>query len=238
MNFREKMLSWMPKHFRDGDYELYISATAACFEDLKTKIDDFFKETRILSSNSKYLDIHGRERGLARVSYGTGQTAIRESDINFANRVQRIKYNLTKQNIIDNVISVLGITNVIVKNDSEMESFFEGVQDKRASTVDLGGESYGNYGPLDLNLRNKCFSVMIEVVEQPPESFYDDGKFYNDGTFMGSKAITLDDAIVEVIKTLIKQKSPAGAGFRILVKDFTGLNIGTEAEQEKELNRI
>ena len=238
MNFREKMLSWMPAHFRTQDYELYVSAAAAVFEDLKVNINDMFEETYISEAGSRYLDVHGRERGLSRVTYGTPPNTVQESNTDFARRISRIKYTRTKENIIANVVSVLGFTEVEVRNDEDQANFFSGASDKRAVNVDLGTESFGLYGPLDLKLRRKCFSVLLRTPIPNPLSYYDDSFFFDDGAFMDTRENIINNAIIEVLKTLIKQKAPAGAGFRILVKDFTGIPVGTEAEQEAELNRI
>ena len=235
LNFKKKMFSWMPKHFREGDYELYIDVMALAFQDLKARVDEIFQETRISEATTEFLNIHGRERGMKRVVYAGN---MEESDEHFANRVRRIKYNRTKENIIDNVRSVINLTKIEVRNDLEDGSFLEGVQDKRALTVNLGGISYGNYGPLDLKLRHNCFSVFIETPVPPPLAFYDDSHFFDDGSFMDQRERILDDSIIDVIKTLVKQKAPAGSGFRVLVREFSGISIGNEAAQEAELNRI
>jgi len=237
LRFKEKMRSWMPSHFREGDYDLFLDVATLAFEDLKKNIDDTFKETRISEANTEFLDVHGRERGIERVVYGSGDSAIKEPNRDYSNRVRRIKYNRTKQNIILNVQSVLGLTSVEVMNDSEASSFFEGVSDKRSQTVNLGGVTYGNYGPLDLKLRHNCFSVLLETPIPDPLAFYDDNYFFDDGAFMDERARTVDEIIVQIVKTLVKQKAPAGSGFRLLVKGFTGIDVGNESAQEADLNR-
>ena len=235
MNYKQKLISWLPKHFTNEQYDIYLEIVDIAFNDLRKNMEEMFRETYISQAETDFLEIHGRERGMRRVVYAGN---VNETDENFANRIRRIKYNRTKANIINNVQSVIGLTDVQVRNDIENGSFLEGVQDKRALKVNISGDEYGNYGPLDLKLRHNCFSVLVETPVPPPLAHYDDNSFYDDAAFMDERARIFDASTAQVIKTLIKQKSPAGAGFRLLIKGFTGLTIGNEQSQEDELNSI
>lgn len=238
--FLEKLRSWIPNHFRNEGFSIYIEALASILEDSRTQANNLAQQTYISESNSDFLNFHGQERNLRRVNYGTVDSPLLEVDQAFQNRVRRIKYTRTKQNIIDNVFSVTGVIDLDIVNDFEEETnFFSGLMDKRASTVTINETEYGNYGPLDLNLRQNCFSVIINTEDRIPLSFFDSEYFFDNGeAFYDTRDRVFDENTIEIIKTLTKAKAPAGSGFRILVKGFTGLSLGDESSQEEDLNSI
>ena len=239
--FLEKLRSWIPSHFRNDGFSIYIEALASLLEDSRTQSNRLAQQTYISEANSDFLNFHGQERNLDRINYGTVNSPVLEEDQDYQNRIRRIKYNRTKQNIINNVFSVTGVIDLDIVNDFEEETnFFSGLRDKRASTVTIDSSSYGNYGPLDLNLRQNCFSVIINTEDRVPLSFYDSQYFFDDGrSFYDTRSDRFfDENTIEIIKTLIKAKAPAGSGFRILVMGFTGLSLGNETSQEEDLNSI
>ena len=106
-----------------------------------------------------------------------------------------------------------------------------------ANKVTVNGEEFGNYGPLDLFRRHNCFSILIETPVRPPFSFFNQKAFYNERFFMDTRRRVVDVALINVLQTLIQQKIPAGAGYRLLVKGFDGINALSIAQQESELNK-
>ena len=236
LNYKEKINSWLPSHFKGRDYDSIINGMAKVFETAKTDLEDFITQTFISQANTEYLNVHAKERGFSRVNYGTAQSPNFESNEDYQNRVRRIKYNRTKQNIIDNVRSVLGVVDVRVIDDYEAD--FLDDTDQRATQVVITGGTFGNQGPLDLKKRFNCFSVMIDTPDEPPLSFYDKGYYY-DKDFFSIPAGTrkFSPLIARIVNTLIALKAPAGSGYRLLVKDFAGsTTIGDETKQEQTLN--
>ena len=235
LSWEEKIRSWLPRHFKAVDNDAIILALAKVFDTLQGDLSDYIDQTFITEANSEYLNVHGLERGFRRINYGTAQSPNLESDTDFANRVRRIKYNRSKAHIIDNVRSVLGVTGVRVVNDYDSNVLDN--TDQRANTVTVTGGTYGNQGPLDLKKRFNCFSVMIDTPERPPLAFFDSEDFYDSGNWYDTPVRRFSQTIASIIFNLIKLKAPGGSGFRLLVKDFLGVTIGTEAQQEQELNK-
>ena len=242
LSWEDKIRSWIPKHFKGRDNDANIQAIAKCFETLDTDLKDYIEQTFITLANSEYLDVHGQERGFSRINYGTTQSPNLEEDADYANRIRRIKYNRTAENIINNVQSVLGVIDVRVIDDY-LATFLDGT-DQRATNVVISGGTFGNQGPLDLKKRWNCFSVVIDTPERPPLSFFDDKYYYGQTSspptdrtaWLDEGVRQFSSATARIIYELIKLKAPAGSGFRLLVKDFAGIDVGDESEQEANLN--
>ena len=237
MPFLEKMNSWIPPHFKENQYEPYVEAMAELLDMLDGLLNEAVNQTFISESEPEFLTIHGRERRMQRVVYGPAENQETETEEAFQNRVRRIKYNRTAENISDNILSVVSVIGSRVVNDYDA-SFLEGDADKRSATVNIDGEEYGNYGPLDLKRRWNCFSVLIDTPIRPPLAFYNKEAFYDNRAFYDQRERVFNEGVANVVKTLIKQKSAAGKGFRLLIKGFKGLDVGTEAQQEADLNRL
>lgn len=235
MSYVEKIKSWMPRHFTGDDYIPYISMAGQILNELEQQIDSLFDETYISMSNQEFLTLHSQERRFNRISYGTPLTP--ETLQNWANRVRRVKYNRTENNILLNLESIAPIFNAQVVWDYP-DGIIETAGDHRADTLDsvYPSANWGNFGPLDLKKRHNSFSIVIEFPIPPPLAHYDDSKFYDDQAFMDTRERTFDDNTALAVKALIGRKVPAGSGWRLLVKGFNGLTIGDEASQEKELN--
>ena len=238
LNYSDKMMLWTPDQFKSAPYRPYIESLGNNLDALLKESEDLSRQTYITESAGDVLDRHGLERGLVKVNYTLAEGQSLETDAAFRNRVRRIKYNRTKENIIDNVFSIIGITDVRVIDDYSFGDFLEGTKDKRTSQVTLDSSTYGNYGPLDLNVRNNCFSVFVDTPKRPPLSFFDANYFFDAKAFYDTKTRIFDESTARIIKTLIKAKAPAGSGFRIFIRNFTGINVGDENAQESDLNTI
>ena len=256
----DKIIKWIPEHFTGVNYNVYFRSTASLLDELQKVLQEHLQETFIAQANKPYqppinrrgsyqdltfLDIHAQERGLERLSY----TAKAEADANFQNRIRNIKFNRTNQNIINNLLPVTG--NVSVKVEPDFDANFldaSGASDKRAETVysgtigqktvTIGGASYGNYGPLDYLKRKNCFSVLLDVTIREPHSFFNDDEFYNALAFYDERSRTFLAGQFPVLQALIKQKAPAGSGWRILAKGFDGTvdSAQTLAKQQEGIN--
>lgn len=234
MNWLQKITSWLPKHFKGRENNPYLEVMGKLFETLNQDLDDHIEQTFITRANPEFLNVHGEERGFRRINYGTEANPNFESDVDFANRIRRIKYNRTHENILDNVRSVLGVTSVRIVDD--YESSFLDQTDQRATDVQIGAGTFGNQGPLDLKKRLNCFSLIIDTPDRPPLSFFDSRYYYDSNAWYDQIERQFSSLVAKIIFDLIKLKAPAGAGFRLLVKDFTGVNVGDLATQEKSLN--
>ena len=234
MNWQEKIASWLPKHFKRQEYDPYIAVLGRLFETLNQDLSDHIDQTFVTRANPEFLAVHGKERGFSRINYGTEQNPNLESDTDFSNRIRRIKYNRTHENILDNVRSVLGIVSIRIVDDYDA-SFLDNT-DQRATDVQIGTGIFGNQGPLDLKKRWNCFSVIIDTPDRPPLSFFDSNYYYDSNAWYDQIERQFNSLVAKIIFDLIKLKAPAGSGFRLLVKDFTGVNVGDLAAQEKSLN--
>ena len=233
LSWEQKIRSWLPKHYNGVDNDAIIKGMAIVFTTLEGDLNDYITQTFITEANTEYLNVHGKERGFARIT--------NESDTDYANRIRRIKYNRSHQNIIENVQSVLGITNVRVIDDYETDLLDN--MDSTDTDVVISGGTFGNQGPIDLKKRFNCFSVVLDAPKRPPFAFYDDvhdaqgvKPSYDLNEWYDVKEKEFNSATAKVIFNLIKLKAPAGSGFRLLVKDFDGITIGTTAQQEQRLN--
>ena len=239
MSYKNKLLGWMPRHFKGPDYEPYLLVVGEVLDDLEDSIKKTFDETFISMANEEFLKIHANERGYRRVSYGPTGSVAQETLVAWANRIRRLKYNRTAANILLNLESVAPIFNAQVKWDYP-DGILTETGDKRSDTLDADypPANWGNFGPLDLKKRFNCFSLVIEFPVPPPLAHFDDQEFFDDRSFMDTRDRTFDQNTAYAVKQLVSQKVPAGCGWRMLVKGFNGATIGSEAEQEKELNRL
>lgn len=236
MNWQEKITSWLPKHFKGRENDPYITVLGRLFETLNQDLNDYIDQTFITRANNEFLDVHGEERGFRRINYGTEQAPNFESNLDFSNRIRRIKYNRTHENIIENVRSVLGVTDVRVVDDYDA-SFLDNT-DQRATIVNINQSEYGNIGPLDFKKRWNCFSVIIDTPDRPPFNFFDSDSYYDSNAWYDQQERNFNQLLANIIFDLIKLKAPAGKGFRLLVKDFSSSTvIGDEANQQKVLNQ-
>ena len=239
MSYSTKIKNWMPRHFRGDDYSPYLEIAGEVLDELEEKIESTYDETYIAMANEEFLGIHAKERGYSRASYGPTGSLTEETLVAWSNRIRRLKYNRTSANILLNLESVAPIFNAQVKWDYPSGVLTE-TGDKLSDNLDslYPTAQWGNFGPLDLKKRFNCFSVVIEFPVPPPLAHFDDQEFFDDLAFMDTRDRTFDDNTAYQVKQLIGQKVPAGCGWRLLVKGFTGETIGTEAEQEKDLNRL
>ena len=237
MSYVDKITGWMPPHFRTDNYKPYLKVAGEVFNELQTQIEQMFDETFISQANSEFLPIHAKERGYSRISYGPTGDIKPETLVSWANRVRRIKYNRTSANILRNLESVAPIFNAKVVLDYP-DGVLTATGDNRTDDLeaDYPSASWGNYGPLDKKKRFKCFSVVIEFPIPPPLSLLDDEYFLDDNAYLDDRSRIFDERTAFAIKALVGRKAPAGAGWRLLIKGFDGVTVGTEAEQETELN--
>ena len=237
MAYKAKIQSWLPRHFTGENYDPYITALGTFFDSLIVFAKQLQKQTFISQSNTEYLELHAKERSITRVQTGN----FRENDGFLKDRVRRIKYNQTEQNIINNIRS-LAFINSVIKPDFP-DGVFSGAKDKTGESWDSEYPSaeWGNFGPLDMNKRHKCFLIAVETTLRPPFGFYDDDRFYDDAdgdAFFDQRERIFDENLAIIIKRLIKQKISAGAGFRLVIKGFRGLAIGGKSQQEADLNSL
>ena len=121
MAWFDKIKTWLPDHFTGSRYNTYFQALAELLDDLQSNLNDTIRETYIGQANQPYpvsgrakqnsykdmtfLDIHGQERDLTRFSYDIKA----EDDVDFQNRIRRIKYNRTLQNIKEEILRVVNV---------------------------------------------------------------------------------------------------------------------------------
>ena len=232
MSYYNKIKSWLPDHFTTNDYETFLRETALTLDEARDLKDEFIRQTKISECDEEYLKIYAKERKVPRVFYG----AVPEQIDFWRNRIQRIKFNRTKENIKANIRSVINITEIDIIDDNGGASFLSGASDKRASQISVDQTSYGWYGPIGWEKYKNGISILLETPIPEPDAFYDDTEFFDDKSFMGTREKQVNSDIILAIKTLVGQKVAAGTPWRLLVKGFTGLTPGTIAEQEAELN--
>ena len=234
MSYKTTLKKWIPPHFKESQYIPLIDSMGTILDDLRVKLDEFFDET-FISLAEDTLPLHAEERGISRIKYQIGGVDTEETDQDFRNRIQRIKYTCSIENIKDNARSVSLIQDIEIIPD--FDAFPRG--DEIAELVDFSAKGrFGNYGPLDLKKRHKCFSVLIEAPIRRPLSFLDKDTFLDKNAFLDREDRLLDALTISAMQTLIRGKSPAGSGHRLLIKGFSGEPVGDEASQENALNSL
>ena len=125
--------------------------------------------------------------------------------------------------------------------DDYPDGIFASSGDKLSDNLDSEYPSadYGNLGPLDRKKRANCFSVVIETTSRISFSFFDEDFFYDTGdAFYDSRTKVFDADVAQILKFLIKQKTDANSGFRLLIKGFADASIGDEQAQQADLNAV
>ena len=166
----------------------------------------------------------------------TGATTSESVD-DFKTRIRSIKYTCTPNNIVSNITRLGLSSNIRVIPD--FTAFPTG--DQRDTELDLSAHgiagNFGNFGVLDLKLRYKCFSVVLIAPVIDPISFADADSYLDTNTWLGTEARVLDTLTINSIQALIKEKSPLGSAWRLLIKDFTPPTaVGNLASQQASLN--
>ena len=264
----EKIINWIPLHFKGPLYDVYFRVIGEkIFDDLQKANDEHLQETFLGDANATalgtpntynapgakketyqdqtWLDIHAQERGLGRLSYAS----LAEADRDFQNRIRRIKYNRTIENLKTELAPVIGNIHVDVKPDFDANFLSAtGASDRRSETVFNGTHNskkvtinsveYGNYGPLDFYKRKNCFSILLNVSIREPHSFFDNDEFFDNSAFYDTRSRTFLEGQIPVLQALIKQKAPAGSGWRILAAGFDGSvdSTTTLATQQQGIN--
>lgn len=194
----QKLRSWVPRWFFETEYYnvAVFNAIAKILSTTQDKADQHFVETFILQSHGEFLDAHGDERNIPRI---TG-----EPDPLYARRVQQIVNNSNKPDIKALVDALL-----ITGESKIIEHQMDGIYCNRGSYLNRR-EVF-----TDRRLYN-YFTVLIPPQIPQSNSFLNRKMYNNRGHYLGSIGPLSIDLLLAIINASINKARAAGVFYRII----------------------
>lgn len=194
----QKLKSWVPSwYFESEYYNVAIFKAIAKILSLTGKsADDHFVETFILQAHGEFLNTHGAERNIPRI---TG-----EPDPLYAKRVQQIVNNSNRPDIKALVDALL-----IVGECKIIEHQMEGIYCNRGSFLNrdevFTDRRHYNY-----------FTVLIPPQIPQSNSFLNREMYANRGHYIGTLGPISIDLLLAIINASINKARAAGVFYRII----------------------
>lgn len=193
-----KLKSWVPRWFFETEqYQVAIfKAIAKLLATLGESADDHFNLTFLTRAPGEYLDAHGDERNVKRI---TG-----EPDALYVKRVQQI-VNMSDRPDIKNIIDALLITgeSTIIEHGTD-GPFYDRDAYYDRQFVYLGRRYY-NY-----------FTVLIDKQIPITDLFYDRAGFYDRKGWLGTIGALPVELILAIIVAAVEKARAAGVAWRLI----------------------
>lgn len=194
-----KLKSWVPSWFFESEFYnvAVFKAVAKLLSLTQNSSDAHFTQTFILQSTGEYLDTHGEERNIPRVSPA-------EPDPLYAKRVQNI-INSSNKPAIKALVDAL----LIVGECKIIEHMTDGIFCNRGSFL--------NRDEVFTDRRHYNYFSVIIPPQIPASNSYLNREMYADrGHYMGSLGPIDIDLLLAIINVSINKARAAGVFYRIL----------------------
>jgi hypothetical protein len=191
-----KLKSWVPQWFFEEieHNEAVFMGIAAVLEKLECSLDDHIRETYICQAVDGYLDEHGLERNITRIS-GEFDSQLRE-------RIKNIT-NTTSCDIIKTVVdALLDVGESIILEDFNASIFFD------------REDAFYNRGDLLIDPIYNAFSIIVDNQKHAPYSFFDRENFYDREDFIGLNESQI--ALFELIVEHVNASKALGIAYRLV----------------------
>jgi len=198
----DKIKQWVPQwFFEESDANVaHFQALAKVLETIDQDSKDYFNETFILKSSTRFLTEHGRER--------LKTQRIDEVDSDFARRVQNIFNQSNKVAIKALVDSLIGSTNSLVLEKIEDSPYFS--RQAFFSRQELFMENGYNH-----------FYVIMPRQEPLFDVFFSREVFYSRQAFLSPGGSISDPVVFELVFQAIQDVRAAGVSFILIERVIT-----------------
>lgn len=190
-----KLKSWVPSWFFEEEVygEAYFTGMAAILNELECMLDDHIKETYICQAEGGYLDEHGFERNLTRLT--------NELDVTLRERIKNLTNSTSCPTIKAIVDSLLEVGEATIIEDFEAGLFFD-------------REDFLNRGGIMVAPIYNTFSIVVDKQVHPPYSFFDREYFMDREDFIGLQNSRL--ALFELIVEQVNRSKALGVAYRLI----------------------
>jgi len=189
--------SWVPEWFfgQNGSNVAIFQAIAKILNESEIDLDEQMMKTFILQSSDTYLDLHGYERTVVRLSS--------ELDPPYAIRI-RIKSLISQLSKPD----LLAIVNsLLIKGYATIREDFEG-------SIFCDREEFSNRGAIVIEPIENTFTVLVDKQIRDPYSFVDREYFSDRLAFVSNSESS--DFVFELILNAVNDNKAFGTLFRII----------------------
>lgn len=188
------LVGWLPDWWTtSGEDEAILWGMAAVLEKLEVAMDSHVSETYITQAGTGYLDEHGLERNLTRLSG--------ELNPAFADRIRNITNTTNKPALKALVDALLDVGESTIVEDWEGGTFFN-------------TEEFLNRGELLIDLIYNAFSIIVDNQVHAPYSFFTREYFCDREDFVGTNESSLE--LFQQIVEAVNRSKALGTVYRLI----------------------
>jgi hypothetical protein len=189
--------SWVPEWFflTDGANVAILQGIAKTLEASGLDLDEQKMQTYILESAAPYLDLHGFERTVERISG--------EFDAQYALRI-RLK-SLVSQLSKPSIISLVNA--LLIRGVASIREDFSG-------SIFVDRDEYINRGSIVIEPIHNTFTLLVDKQIRGPHSFVDREYFSDRSDFVGNSESS--EYVFELILNAVNQNKALGVFYRII----------------------
>ena len=190
-----KLKAFVPEGFfeKEENNVAHVKAVAKLLEVLQQDAQDHVDNTFILKSNDEFVDEHGRERTIKRVTS--------ETDPTYAERVRNLLNQSNCPDIKDLVDKFLakGVATII-------EHFRD--------APFMNRENFMNRGSIFVDVKYNAFSIIVDRQLHDPYSFVNRENFMNREDFVGTNKSS--QRVFDIIVNSINENKALGTVYRVV----------------------
>jgi len=193
--WKEKLESFYPRWFfhTEENQDAFMEGIAAIFNQLDQDISDHITETFISTSNNLYLDAHGGERSIDRLSG--------ELDSQYRIRVRNMSNKTDKAAIKDVVDQLLYVGECTILEDWDPKNY-------------VNREAFVGRDTIIIDPIQNAFTILIDNQLHDPYTFVDREYFVDRDNHVG--ASIEDDYLFNIISAAVDDAKALGTLYRII----------------------
>lgn len=189
--------SWVPEWFfeKEENNVALIQSMAKVLSEAQVDVDETMAQTFIMQAQAPYLDLHGYERSVDRLSG--------ELDPQYAIRIRlkSIISQLSKPSILAIVNSLL------IKGQASIREDFEG-------SIFVDREEFANRGAIVVLPIDNTFTILVDKQIRDPYSFVDREYFADREAIVGNSESS--DFVFDLILNAVNENKALGVFYRII----------------------
>jgi hypothetical protein len=189
--------SWVPEWFfeREDSNVAVFQSIAKILEASQLDVEDQQMQTFILEAVSPYLDLHGSERSVTRLSG--------EFDPQYAIRI-RLK-SLVSQLSKPSILALVNA--LLIKGVASIREDFEG-------SVFVDREEFVNRGAIVIEPIDNTFTILVDKQIRDPYSFANRENFVDRSDFVGNSESS--EYVFDLILNAVNENKALGVFYRII----------------------
>lgn len=189
--------SWVPEWFFETEKSnvAIMQGIAKTLEAAELDIDEQKMQTMILEATSPYLDLHGYERNVTRLSG--------EFDAQYALRIR-----------LKSLVSQLSRPSIIALTNALLIRGVSSIREDFSGSVFVNREEFVNRGAIVIEPIDNTFTLLVDKQIRGPHSFVDRGFFSDRIDFVGNSQSS--EYVFELILNAVNENKALGTFYRII----------------------